>query len=139
MPAGSHNVRDDDDYLHSWEAFDRVFTPQPVPPGTLTLSQPPDAQSYSRGIQTRPMAPEPFSTPHHSHASTSTAGPSTPPDSDSLDRIWSEVRKNKERAMAVSPSKIKSLEVWSASDQSSPAIPSSPPADHRQHMKRRKS
>ncbi|KAH9999170.1 hypothetical protein BJV74DRAFT_174038 [Russula compacta] len=56
------------------------------------------------------MAPEPFSTPFCSHASTSSSGPVTPDDSESLDRVWNAVRKAKEREMAASPSKIKSLE-----------------------------
>jgi len=56
------------------------------------------------------MAPEPFSTPLVSHASTSSSGPATPDDAESLDRVWSAVRKAKEREMAASPSKIKSLE-----------------------------
>ncbi|KAH9959649.1 hypothetical protein BC827DRAFT_1119375, partial [Russula dissimulans] len=56
------------------------------------------------------MAPEPFSTPLVSHASTSSSGPVTPDDAESLDRVWSAVRKAKEREMAASPSKIKSLE-----------------------------
>ncbi|KAH8981560.1 hypothetical protein EDB86DRAFT_2812793 [Lactarius hatsudake] len=57
------------------------------------------------------MAPEPFSTPpFHSQASTSSTGPVTPDDSESLDRVWSAVRKAKEREMQASPSKIKSLE-----------------------------
>ncbi|KAI0293772.1 hypothetical protein BC826DRAFT_910375 [Russula brevipes] len=56
------------------------------------------------------MAPEPFSTPLLSHASTSSSGPVTPDDSESLNRVWSAVRKAKEREMAASPSKIKSLE-----------------------------
>ncbi|KAI9450155.1 hypothetical protein BJY52DRAFT_203570 [Lactarius psammicola] len=57
------------------------------------------------------MAPEPFSTPpFHSQASTSSSGPVTPDDSESLDRVWSAVRRAKEREMQASPSKIKSLE-----------------------------
>ncbi|KAI0250294.1 hypothetical protein BJV78DRAFT_604360 [Lactifluus subvellereus] len=57
------------------------------------------------------MAPEPFSTPPFcSQASTSSSGPVTPDDSESLDRVWSAVRRAKEREMAASPSKIKSLE-----------------------------
>ncbi|KAI0303844.1 hypothetical protein B0F90DRAFT_1613457, partial [Multifurca ochricompacta] len=57
------------------------------------------------------MAPEPFSTPPlYSQASTSSSGPVTPDDTESLDRVWSAVRKAKEREMAASPSKIKSLD-----------------------------
>ncbi|KAH9972767.1 hypothetical protein BGW80DRAFT_1312426 [Lactifluus volemus] len=57
------------------------------------------------------MAPEPFSTPPFcSQASTSSSGPVTPDESESLNRVWSAVRKAKEREMAASPSKIKSLQ-----------------------------
>ncbi|KAI0065106.1 hypothetical protein BV25DRAFT_1799105 [Artomyces pyxidatus] len=67
------------------------------------------------------MAPEPFSTPPFlSQASTSSAEPTTPAESVSMDRIWDEVRKQNERAMAKSPSKIKSLEVATHSIESSP-------------------
>ncbi|THH15698.1 hypothetical protein EW146_g4817 [Bondarzewia mesenterica] len=135
MPAGSDDAAaDDDDYFRSWEAFDRVFTTQPVSPGN-----PNDIQTRFPETSDRPMAPEPFSTPHYSQASTSSAGPSTPADSDSLDRVWSEVMRKKERAMAVSPSKIKSLEVLSASDQLSQAAPASPPITVKPRLKRQKS
>ncbi|EIM91039.1 uncharacterized protein STEHIDRAFT_72762 [Stereum hirsutum FP-91666 SS1] len=89
------------------------------------------------------MAPEPFSTPLYSHPSTSSnTEPETPADSDSLDHIWSEVRRRKERTMAKSPGKIKSLEeALSAGEQSAERVESppreSPPV--RSQLKRRKS
>jgi hypothetical protein len=106
MPTGSRHISQD--FLRSWEAFDRTFAAQPVSPSdgdgddsdSLNLHPP----------RNRPMAPEPFSTPLLSHASTSSSGPVTPDDSESLNRVWSAVRKAKEREMATSPSKIKSLE-----------------------------
>ncbi|KAI0259898.1 hypothetical protein BC834DRAFT_832715 [Gloeopeniophorella convolvens] len=81
------------------------------------------------------MAPEPFSTPPlYSQASTSSSGPVTPDDTESLDRVWSAVRKTKEREMAVSPSKIKSLERLSLepSTQSAARVPSPAPPLRRQ-------
>ena len=108
MPTGSRNISQD--FLHSWEAFDRTFAAQPSSPSSeeednesLNLRQ----QQHPRN---RPMAPEPFSTPYGSHASTSSSGPMTPGDSEPLDHVWGAVRKAKEREMAASPSKIKSLE-----------------------------
>ncbi|KAH9058341.1 hypothetical protein EDB87DRAFT_1685318 [Lactarius vividus] len=105
MPAGSRKIADD--FLHSWEAFDRTFAAQPASPSS-------GEESVSLDLhppRNRPMAPEPFSTPpFHSQASTSSSGPVTPDDSESLDRVWSAVRKAKEREMQASPSKIKSLE-----------------------------
>jgi len=106
MPSGSRNISQD--FLHSWEAFDRTFAAQPASPSSgeedsesLNLHQPP---------RNRPMAPEPFSTPYGSHASTSSSGPMTPGDSEPLEHVWVAVRRAKEREMAASPSKIKSLE-----------------------------
>ena len=104
MPAGSRNISQD--FLHSWEAFDRTFAAQPA-----SASSGEDSESLNlHPPRNRPMAPEPFSTPYCSHASTSSSGPATPDDADSLNYVWSAVRKAKEREMAASPSKIKSLE-----------------------------
>jgi hypothetical protein len=112
MPAGSRNISQD--FLHSWEAFDRTFAAQPASPSSGE-----DSESLNHHLpRNRPMAPEPFSTPFCSHASTSSSGPATPDESESLDRVWSAVRKAKEREMAASPSKIKSLE----RGRSSPAL-----------------
>lgn len=104
MPPGSRNISQD--FLHSWEAFDRTFAAQPA-----SYSSGEDSESINlHPPRNRPMAPEPFSTPFASHASTSSSGPATPDDSESMDRVWSAVRKAKEREIAASPSKIKSLE-----------------------------
>lgn len=104
MPTGSRNISQD--FLHSWEAFDRTFAAQPA-----SHSSGEDSESLNhRPPRNRPMAPEPFSTPYGSHASTSSSGPMTPVDSEPLDHVWGAVRKAKEREMAASPSKIKSLE-----------------------------
>jgi hypothetical protein len=110
MATGYRNYKDD--YFRSWEAFDRMFTAQPV------SSRVPERTRVrcDDAVRPRPMAPEPFSTPHHSRASSSSTGPTTPAEHDSIDRVWSEVRRNKERAMAASPSKIKSLETRSSSE-----------------------
>ena len=105
MPSGSHNISQD--FLHSWEAFDRTFAAQPSSPSSGEDSSESLNQQPPRN---RPMAPEPFSTPFGSHASTSSSGPMTPGDSEPLDHVWGAVRKAKEREMAASPSKIKSLE-----------------------------
>ncbi len=107
MPTGSRNISQD--FLHSWEAFDRTFAAQPASPS----SEEEDSDSLNLRQQlprNRPMAPEPFSTPYGSHASTSSSGPMTPGDSEPLDHVWGAVRRAKEREMATSPSKIKSLE-----------------------------
>lgn len=109
-PSGSRNISQD--FLHSWEAFDRTFAAQPSSPS----SEEEEEESESLNLhqqqhpRNRPMAPEPFSTPYGSHASTSSSGPMTPGDSEPLDHVWGAVRKAKEREMAASPSKIKSLE-----------------------------
>ncbi|KAI0041699.1 hypothetical protein FA95DRAFT_1565112 [Auriscalpium vulgare] len=97
------------DFLHSWEAFDRTFSKQPASapdsPGSAS-----DAMEHDLEVRERPMAPEPFSTPPLlSHASTSSAEPSSLAES-SLDYVWSEVRRRNERAMAKTPSKVESLE-----------------------------
>jgi len=107
MPTGSRNISQD--FLHSWEAFDRTFAAQPSSPSS---GEDEDSESLNlhRPPRNRPMAPEPFSTPYGSHASTSSSGPMTPGDSEPLDHVWGAVRKAKEREMAASPSKIKSLE-----------------------------
>ena len=105
MPTGSRNISQD--FLHSWEAFDRTFAAQPSSPSSEEDSESLNLHQHPR---TRPMAPEPFSTPYGSHASTSSSGPMTPGDSEPLDHVWGAVRKAKEREMAASPSKIKSLE-----------------------------
>lgn len=140
MPAGRRI--DKDDYLHSWEAFDKIFSAQPVSPDS-----PEDSPFYYSPLSSReherPMAPEPFSTPLYSHPSTSSnTEPETPADSDSLDHIWSEVRRRKERTMAKSPGKIKSLEeALSAEEQSAERV-ESPPREStpvRSQLKRRKS
>jgi hypothetical protein len=105
MPAGSRKISDD--FLHSWEAFDRTFAAQPASHSSGEESDSLDPAPP----RNRPMAPEPFSTPPFcSQASTSSSGPVTPDDAEPLDRVWSAVRKSKEREMAASPSKIKSLE-----------------------------
>ncbi|KAA1467448.1 hypothetical protein DENSPDRAFT_856680 [Dentipellis sp. KUC8613] len=83
------------------------------------------------------MAPEPFSTPYASHTSSSTE-PETVVDSRSLDRVWSEVRKTKERAMAASPSKIESLGVRSGTEKTPQAAAAQRPIP-RPHLKRHKS
>jgi len=116
MPSGSRNISQD--FLHSWEAFDRTFAAQPASPSSGEDSE---SSLNHHPPRNRPMAPEPFSTPLVSHASTSSSGPATPDDAESLDRVWSAVRKAKEREMAASPSKIKSLERGR-----SPPIPHSP-------------
>lgn len=105
MPAGSRNISQD--FLHSWEAFDRTFAAQPA-----SVSSGEGSESLNlHPPRNRPMAPEPFSTPYCSHASTSSSGPATPADdAESLNHVWNAVRKAKEREMAASPSKIKSLE-----------------------------
>jgi hypothetical protein len=105
MPAGSRKISDD--FLRSWEAFDRTFAAQPASHSSGEESDSLDLQRP----RNRPMAPEPFSTPPFcSQASTSSSGPVTPDESESLNRVWSAVRKAKEREMAASPSKIKSLQ-----------------------------
>ncbi len=89
--------------------YDRTFAAQPASPS----SEEEDSDSLNLRQQlprNRPMAPEPFSTPYGSHASTSSSGPMTPGDSEPLDHVWGAVRRAKEREMATSPSKIKSLE-----------------------------
>jgi hypothetical protein len=112
-PSGSRNISQD--FLHSWEAFDRTFAAQPSSPSSEEEEEE-DSESLNLHQQQqqqprhRPMAPEPFSTPYGSHASTSSSGPMTPGDSEPLDHVWGAVRKAKEREMAASPSKIKSLE-----------------------------
>ncbi|TFY71150.1 hypothetical protein EVG20_g1853 [Dentipellis fragilis] len=121
------------DFYRSWAAFDRIFTTQPSSP-ELYGDEYDDVRTAR---QERPMAPEPFSTPYTSHASSSSTEPETVVNSESLDRVWSEVRKTKERAMAASPSKIESLGVRSGSEQTLPAA-----AHHaapRPHLKRHKS
>ena len=101
MPPGSRNISQD--FLHSWEAFDRTFAAQPSSPS----SEEEDSESLNlrQHPRHRPMAPEPFSTPYGSHASTSSSGPMTPGDSEPMDRVWGAVRKAKEREMAASPFK----------------------------------
>ncbi|TFY82257.1 hypothetical protein EWM64_g1760 [Hericium alpestre] len=134
MHAAPCNAKDD--YYRSWEAFDRIFTTQP---SSATVRGDDAEDEY---IVDRPMAPEPFSTPLNSFASTSSTEPETPADSDSLDRVWSEVRRKKERQMATQPSKVKSLEAWSASEQTPPAPTVVPPpraAAAKPHLKRQKS
>jgi hypothetical protein len=104
------------DYLRSWEAFDRTFAAQPVTTRPTTPST--SSATYRRAYtpHARPMAPEPFATPGHSFASSSSwSSPVTPNDTESLDDVWDHVRKKKVLELQGQPSKVQSLETWSGS------------------------
>ncbi|KAI0316415.1 hypothetical protein OF83DRAFT_1060425 [Amylostereum chailletii] len=106
-----------------------MFTTQPETPGSLTrnANTPTYLHAYdaehAQEIHMRPMAPEPFTPPGRSLTSTSSGGPRTPADSESLDDVWGHVRRKKEMEMAATPSKVKSLETWSAAGPSAQHVP----------------
>ncbi|OBZ72371.1 hypothetical protein A0H81_07982 [Grifola frondosa] len=97
--------------LRSLDAFDklfeRAFAPRETPIVT-PLMIPEDLK--------RPMAPEPPFTPLYSPLHS----PGPTPQEVSLDPLWEEVRQAKERELAASPSKVKSLGMAISPETSAP-------------------
>ncbi|KAI0710233.1 hypothetical protein C8Q76DRAFT_741632 [Earliella scabrosa] len=88
---------------HSLEAFDRLFERAFAPRETPALSLMTD------DIR-RPTAPEPPSPGTQFYSPVDGSFPISPQQEVSLDPIWEEVRQTKEKELAASPSKVKSLE-----------------------------
>ena len=88
---------------HSLEAFDRLFERAFAPRETPALSLMTDD---IRG----PTAPEPPSPGTQFYSPVDSSFPIAPQQEVSLDPIWEEVRQTKEKELAASPSKVKSLE-----------------------------
>ncbi|KAI0749395.1 hypothetical protein C8Q80DRAFT_1076740, partial [Daedaleopsis nitida] len=106
---------------HSLEAFDKLFERAFAPRESTVLHPAPPQLSLALSDDTRePIAPSPLSpmspaspvTPFYSPVDGSfpiSAQPQELSDS-SLDPIWEEVMQTKEKELAASPSKVKSLE-----------------------------
>ena len=91
--------------LRSLDTIDKLFERAFAPRISISSADGPSAKRRSVD-QRRPMAPEPPDTSYDS--------PLDPPAQTtpkiSLDPIWDEVRQTKERELAASPSKVKSLD-----------------------------
>ncbi|KAI0926147.1 hypothetical protein AcW1_008387 [Taiwanofungus camphoratus] len=102
MAARNHPTTKNGKPRRSLDAFDRLFEKAFAPretPAVTPLIMPADLK--------RPMAPEPPPTPLYSPMDPTFPGSPQPV---SLDPVWEEVRQSKERELAVSPSKVRSVE-----------------------------
>jgi hypothetical protein len=96
------------------------------PPPTPTVT----GLSFPTPCTERPPAPEPFSTPQGS-SDGSFDLPVTPPDHESLDQLWGNIRHEKQLKEAKSRPKVKSLET--------PQLPQLQPAPNQQTLKKKRS
>lgn len=109
--------------LRSLDTIDKLFERAFAPRISISSVDGPNAKRRSVD-QRRPMAPEPPETSYDSPLDP--PGQTTP--KISLDPIWDEVRQTKERELAASPSKVKSLDRVMAPAAPEPHVKSEHPA-----------
>lgn len=111
--------------LRSLDTIDKLFERAFAPRASISSADGPTPKRRSVDLSRRPAAVEPPSTAHD----TLLDPPSLATPKMSLDPIWDEVRQTKERELAASPSKVKSLDkvMTRTVSEPTPAKPELPP------------